>query len=147
MTGKEYMHEIRQVRRKIKLLQEQIDRDRALAEGVKGISYDKDPVQTSPVQDRMTDIIAKIIETTDDLKEEIYRLQLMEEECVGLLSQLNDEHERALSLHYLDGKSWAKVAEALDYERTAIYDLKDRALEELSKIIESSDTFRHFPTN
>lgn len=146
MTGKEYMHEIRIVRRKIKLLEEQIERDRILAAGVSGIRYDKDIVQTSPDSDRMTDIVANIVEATGKLKEEIYHLQLKEEEAINFLVQLKEEHERALSYHYLDGRDWSDIARIMNYERQSIYDVKDRALDELTRVIETSDKNRPLPT-
>ncbi len=132
------MHSIKQIRRRIQLLEEQIERDTILAQGVGAIRYDKERVQTSPVADRMTDIIAKIIETTDKLKEEIHNLQMAEEECIGYLVNLKEEHERVLTYHYLDSIKWKDVAIKMDYDETYIYELKDKALEELSKLLNES---------
>lgn len=135
MTSKEYMHQIRQIRRRIRLLEEQIERDTILAAGVGAIRYDKVNVQTSPVADRMADIVAKIIETTDKLKEEIHNLQIKEEELIGVLSQLKEEHERVLTYHYLDGASWSEVAYMVGYDEHYVYQLKDAALAEMDKFL------------
>lgn len=135
MTGKQFMHRIRTIRRRIKLLEEQIERDSVLASGVGAIRYDKERVQTSPVGDRMTDIVAKIIETTDKLKEDIHCLQLIEEETIGYLVQLKEEHERVLTYHYLDGMKWKDIAYKMGYDDTYIYEIKDNALAELDEVL------------
>lgn len=135
MNAKQYMHEIRQIRRRIRLYEEQIERDTILATGVSAIRYDKINVQTSPIKDRMTDIIAKIIDATDNLKNEIHNLQIKEEELIGLLSQLKEEHERVLTYHYLDGAPWDDVAKMMGYEEHYVYQVKDKALAELDKFL------------
>lgn len=138
MTGKEYMHKIRKTRRAIRLLEEQIERDTIMAAGVGAIRYDKDHVQTSPVKDRMTDIVANIIEATSSLKEEIHKLQKYEAEARMYLVQLPEEYERALSYHYLDCFPWNKISEVMGYEEHYIYELKNKALDELTKILNNS---------
>lgn len=135
MNAKQYMHNIRQIRRRIRLLEEQIERDTILAAGVGAIRYDKINVQTSPVADRMADIVAKIIETTAKLKEEIHNLQIHEEELIGILCQLKEEHERVLTYHYLDGVSWSEVADRMGYEEHYIYEIKNNALIEMDKLL------------
>lgn len=137
MTAKQYMHKITNVRRRIRLLKERIERDYYLAEGVTAIRYDKDHVQTSQVGDRMAEIIGKIIESTQDLQNEIHQLQLYEEELIGLLLQLSETSERLLSMHYLDGVTWTDIAEQMGYERQYIYELKDKALAELDEILKA----------
>lgn len=142
MTGKEYMHDIRKIRRKIRLLEEQIERDTILAAGVSAIRYDKDRVQTSPVGDRMTEIVAKIIETTDKLKAEIYDLQLHEENLIGYLCQLPEEYERVLTYHYLDGVEWKDVGQMMIYADRYIYEVKERALDALTEVLNKTDQIR-----
>lgn len=136
MNAKEYMHNIRQIRRRIRLLEEQIERDTILAAGVGAIRYDKINVQTSPVADRMADIIAKIIETTTKLKEEIHLLQIKEEECIGLLVQIDEQYERLLTYHYLDGYDWLEVAGLMHYTNERYcYEVRDRAFAELDELL------------
>lgn len=138
MTGKEYMHQIKICKRKIRLLEEQIERDTTLAQGVGAIRYDKVNVQTSPIQDRMTDIVQSIIEATEELKKELRKLQGYEYEVRTYLLQLDEKYERILSLHYLDDMSWCLVAERLGYDDVYIYDLKNKALDELTKVLKDN---------
>lgn len=139
MTAREYMRNIKILRKRIRMYQEQIERDTILAAGVSGIRYDKDRVQTSPVGDRMTDIVSKIIDTTVKLEEAIHDFQMKEEEAISFLSNLKEEYERALTFHYLDGASWTEVARMMDYDDRYIYELKDKALDELDELLSTTE--------
>ena len=87
----------------------------------------------------MADIVARIIENTNKLEEEIVRLQDMETELREYLLQLPDKFERALSLHYLDGKNWAEVAVIMNYDDRYIYEVKENALKELETIVQTTE--------
>lgn len=138
MTGKEYMENIRRVRRDVRLLMEQIERDSTLAQGVTAIRYDVDRVQTSPVGDRMGDIVAKIVETTNTLHERIIYLQNLEEEARAMLLKLDEEHERVLVYRYIDEMSWTSVAEKMGYSEKHVFTICDKAMAELDILVKES---------
>ena len=135
MTGREYMDTIRRVRREIRLLSEQVERDTVMAAGVSAIRYDKDPVQVSPSGDRMVDIVARIAENTDTLKQRISYLQELENLVRVYLVNLREDHERVLTLHYLDGLSWIAVSESMGYSERHVFRLHDQALAELDELL------------
>lgn len=135
MNAVEYMQTISQIRRRIRMLQERIVRDETLAAGVSAIRYDKEKVQTSASDDKMIDIIQRITDATEELKNEIHSLQIKEEEAIGYLVQLKEEHERVLSYHYLDGIEWSEVAKKMKYSPGYIYEVKDNALNELELVM------------
>ena len=135
--GLEYMEHIRKVRREIRLLMEQIERDTVMASGVSAIRYDIDHVQSSPIQDRMGEIVTTIVMTTETLHDRIHELQELESDARSILIQLKEEHERILTLHYFDGKNWTEVASNLGYNDKYLYELRDRALTELTEVLEA----------
>lgn len=139
MTGKEYMDQLRKIRREIRLLEEQILRDTVLASHVKAIRYDIDRVQTSPSGDQMTNIVSSLVVETDKLYEQIKKLHEKENEARSYLILLPEELERVLSLHYLDGKRWDEVATLMNYADKYIYEVRGRALDELTKVLTKSD--------
>jgi len=139
MTGKEYMERIRNVRREIRLLQEQILRDTVYASNVKAIRYDVDRVQTSPDGDRMADIISGIVGAEDKLYKKVTDLMQKEEEARQYLIQLREEYERVLVLHYFEGLKWEDVADKIGYDDKYIYDVKNRALDALTQLLTKSD--------
>ena len=138
MTGREYMENIRMLRRDIRLLMEQVARDLVLAQGVTAIRYDVDRVQTSPVSDRMGDIVARITETTDTLYDRITLMQGIEEEARKLLLNLEVEHERVLVYRYFDEMSWASVAEQMGYSEKHLFTIQDKAFAELDSYVSES---------
>lgn len=138
MTGKEFMENIKSIKRKIRLLNEQIERDTILASSVGAIRYDKVTVQTSPVQDRMSDIVAKIIESTDELHREIRELQKQELIARQLLIQLPERYERILVMHFFDDMSWCLVADKMGYDEYYIHEMKNKAFDELTKLLNES---------
>lgn len=138
MTGRDYMETIRRVKREIRLLMEQIERDSVIAQGVTAIRYDVDRVQTSPVSDRMGDIVARITETTELLYDRISLLQGLEEDARRLLVNLKPEHERVLVYRYIDDMGWAQVSERIGYNEKYIFTLRDSALNELDMLINNT---------
>ncbi len=135
MTGREYMETIRRVKREIRMIMDDIERETVLAAGVKAIRYDVDKVQTSPAGDRMADIIARITEDTDRLNERISYLLDLEETARRILVNLRDESARVLELHYLDGLSWVAISERMGYSDKHVFKLYDRALQEFDEIL------------
>lgn len=136
MTGREYMETIRKVRRDIRLLMEQIERDNVIASGVQAIRYDVDHVQTSPIGDRMSDIVANIVENTETLLNRIQTLQALEHDARHLLLNLKEEHERALVLHYIDDMPWSQVADKMGYGEKYIFVIRDNAFRELDDLLQ-----------
>lgn len=136
MNGREYMETIRKVRRDIRLLMEQIERDAAIASGAQAIRYDVDHVQTSPIGDRMSDIVANIVENTDTLLNRIQTLQALEHDARHLLLNLKEEHERALVLHYIDDMPWSQVADKMGYGEKYIFVIRDNAFRELDDLLQ-----------
>ena len=138
MTGEEYMERMQIVRRDIRLLMEQIARDTVLAQGVTAIRYDADKVQTTPVADRMADLVARIAEKTDTLYERITLLQGLEEEARTKLLHLEVEHERVLVYRYFDEMSWAAIANQMDYSEKHVFTIHSKALSELDPLVEDT---------
>lgn len=137
MTGKEYMEQIRNVRREIRLLQEQILRDTVYASNVKAIRYDADRVQTSPDGDRMADIISGIVGAEDKLYKKVTDLMKREDEARNYLLQLREEQERVLVLHYFNDLKWDDVAEQTGYSLSRVYEIKNDGLNELTQLLTS----------
>ena len=135
MTGKEYMERIRNVRREIRLLEEQILRDTVYASNVKAIRYDVDRVQTSPDGDRMADIISGIVGAEEKLYKKIEYLMKQEDEARMYLLRLQEEQERVIVLHYFNDLKWDDVAEQTGYSLSRVYEIKNEGLNKLSELL------------
>lgn len=139
MNGKEYMQRIKNLRLKIFIIEQKIVSNITEAEGVSAIRYDKDKVQVSPDGDRMTDIVAKIIELNEELYDQIDKLQKRLDEAQIFLEQLREEHTKVLVYYYFNNLSWEHIADKMGYNEKYIYELRDRALNELTEVLTKSE--------
>lgn len=127
-TGKKFIIKMRYLKKRIGLLQDQIEKLDNQASGVTAIRYDLDKVQTSP-ENRIPAILAEILMKQNRLVDIIKKYQEMEE----ILISLDDEQERALRMHYLEGKDWKVIAIAMGYSEKHIYKIQREALDELGQ--------------
>lgn len=87
----------------------------ATYDGVRAIDYSRDSVSTSPSPDG----IPRLVERKQSLKEEYEReldanLQ-MQADAHRALRHVAEPARSVLTLHYLHGKTWTDVGEALNY--------------------------------
>ena len=110
MTAKEYLLQIRTLRRRCESLENQLQELRAQAEGVKAITYDKDRVQTSP-ENRMEILMLRIVDIENKYVKNLANchaaIQIREKQIAGLDNQLFTE---VLTLRYIDNRSFDDMA-------------------------------------
>ena len=102
-----------------------------------GITYDKDPVQTSP-EDSMARIMAEI----DEIDQQIERLQ----ECRAMeilrlsrvIDALDDPREATvLDAYYLGGRSMREIADHMHYSVRTVYRLRTSGAEKMANMSQS----------
>lgn len=138
MTGQEYMQMIQKNRREIRMLLEQIERDSTIATGVRSATFTSSRVQSSRLDDRLTDITSRILTSTEHLKQRIKTFQDAENEARQLLVQLKDERERVLTYRYFDGMNMTQIADKLNYSCGHVYEVHNKALDDLTELLNRS---------
>lgn len=138
MTGQEYMQMIQKNRREIRMLLEQIERDSTIATGVRSATFTSSRVQSSRLDDRLTDITSRILTSTEHLKQRIKTFQDAENEARQLLVQLKDERERVLTYRYFDGMNMTQIADKLNYSYGHVYEVHNKALDDLTELLNRS---------
>lgn len=103
--------------------------------GARAIQYDRDRVQTSPV-DKVSEIICKVA----DLEDQIERLQLEKAELImeinAAIEQLEDDKEAMiLTAYYIRRLTMEQVAEEMDYSLQHTYRLRKRGVQHISGIL------------
>lgn len=103
--------------------------------GARAIQYDRDRVQTSPV-DKVSEIICKVA----DLEDQIERLQLEKAELImeinAAIEQLEDDKEAMiLTAYYIRRLTMEQVAEEMDYSLQHTYRLRKRGVQRISGIL------------
>lgn len=99
------------------------------------IRYDKDKVQTSPV-DPMSKVVAEIME----LEKEMKSLQVRKAERIAEIDRqisylASDEQRTALTMRFINRISVTEIAEAMGYAEPTIYKLMNQGGEIIAKSI------------
>ena len=99
-----------------------------------GISYDKDPVQTSP-----EDSMARIMAEVDELDQQIDTLRRsMAMEILRIsrvIDQMDDPREATvLDAYYLGRRSMQEIAEHLHYSERHVYRLRSEGVAKMSQM-------------
>ena len=92
-----------------------------------------DAVQSSS-SDRMASVIASIIDSEEDLAETAREIERSLREILEAISSVPDATQRAvLTLRYVEGLDWIRVAERVNYEISNTYIIHGRALEAVNR--------------
>lgn len=134
MTVKEFLRDIKRKTEAIKLLKEQLERLRCMAEyksptidEIGGGHGTRDPHQRENLIVRISEISMKL----DSLIEEM--VEDMDKATEMILSLSDDKTMRVFSKRYLDFKTWERIADEMDITFQWVHELHKRGLIELSK--------------
>lgn len=133
--AKDYLRQIALLNAKIQSRLDELQdiRDRAL--GLKAITYDRDPVQTSGAGDSMADAVARYIDKTKEIQEMTDELVARKHKIVGEIEQLSDpRHVRLLNLRYVSGLTFEAIADEMGYDVRWIYSIHGSALQEFERL-------------
>ena len=135
MTAKEYLQQYRTIDREIGERCEEIMRLRARAEKV---TQTLTGMPGGGRKSDWTDIVARIVELTDEMDERSRQLRETGIEIERQLAAMKDATERrCLRLRYVDGYTWTKIAGKLHYSYRGAINLHHRALDHFSAQYES----------
>lgn len=94
-------------------------------------------VSSTPNPQRIQEVWTRLIEAQAELMDEVDRLIALKIEVISILEKLPPIEYDVLYKIYISHYSVQQVAEKKNYTRQGIYDIKDRALEKLQKILDS----------
>lgn len=74
----------------------------------------------------------KVLEIDAEINREIDELQTVRQEIRAALNQLEDENlEMLMEYRYIDGLTWERIAEKMDYSRQWVFRLHGKALQKI----------------
>ena len=74
----------------------------------------------------------KVLEIDVEINREIDELQIVRQEIRAALNQLEDENlELLMEYRYIDGLTWERIAEKMDYSRQWVFSLHGKALQKI----------------
>ena len=131
MTPKEYLNQLREVKRQQRILQEEIDEltikagygtGRRMARNISGTNR----------RCRMEDAILNKLELMKSLTERLTQQIILESEIMGAIYSVEDKaYQSILLMRYVRCYRWEQIAEEMNYERSRVYELHGKALLEV----------------
>ncbi len=135
MKAKIYLSKIEIIERRIKRNNERIAYLRALADGMKGVRYDTDPVQTSP-SDMMSLRIGEIVDLERLNADETVRLEKVKEEIISKIEMIDDaDAEDVLFYHWVEHRSFQAIAEMIPCSLRNVHYIHGRGLAKLTEVL------------
>ena len=128
MTAKEYLSQALIVDVDINTKLDQLDRLNALATKAT-TTFSEVPFTGTPDPHRREDIIVKIIDLEDRIKEEMRRLVDLKSEIMTVVAKIDEPEQRiVLEKRYLEFKKWEDIAVEMNRSLRSIYRLHGEAL-------------------
>ena len=101
-------------------------------------------VQTSASGDAMLNSVIRMVEATEQLQEEKARCDQALQEVLAAINAVADETQKAvLTMRYVEGLAWTKIAEMIGYEERQTYVIHGRALAEVAKWLKVRSTMQY----
>ena len=124
MTAKEYLEGIRIQDRKVEMKQRELQHLRETLDVI-GICYDNTGTTTATRKvDETSEIIARVIDFENELKNEEFKLAIMRINATSAISSLNSEQQKEVLIRrYLLFENPEKIAEVTTYSKSYVYAL------------------------
>lgn len=128
MNAKQYLRQLRRLNDIVQSKLDQIEALRSLAQKITHVPKNI-KVQESIPEDKMTELISKIIDLQKELKIDIDNLLDLKLKIIHQINSLdNDDYKLLLMLRYLNFKTWEEIAVEMGYTYQWIHVLHGRAL-------------------
>jgi DNA-directed RNA polymerase specialized sigma24 family protein len=129
MTAKEYLSQLREVKRQQRLLQEEIDELTIKAGYGTGRRIAKNFSGTDR-RCRMEDAILNKLELMKELSERLAQQSELENEIMAAIFAVEDKvYQSILLMRYVRCYSWEQIAEEMNYSIRQVYEYHGRALQ------------------
>ena len=110
MTASEYLRQVEVLNVRIDQKRKELERIQNEAYGVKGMRYDTDRVQTSPV-DHMPDMVIRCIELEEEIRKDIERNIELRHQIIYQIQGMPDlQHVQLLYKKYVELKTNPEIA-------------------------------------
>lgn len=137
MKAKAYLRQIALLDMRIEIGMEELEQSKAMATKVTS-AISGEVVSGTRDNDKMTDIVAKIIELQDKLNHDIDRFIDAKNEVLQMLSRVeNPNYHRLLHSRYILYKKWEQIAYEMNYTYRGITKMHGKALLAFEAVLES----------
>ena len=129
MNAKQYLKQAYKLNELIESDKEELESLRSLATSISG-DMTQERVQSSPSNDKILNVISKIIDLENEIDEEIEKLITLKKQIRDVINKVEDVNERlVLKYRYLIFLQWDEICIKLNYSKRQMYRIHDSALE------------------
>lgn len=133
MNAKEYLLEIKKIRKRVNLLQTEIERLRTDAESV---SINLDGMPKGSGKGTWENLAIQLAECESVLMKELSVLWSKQMKAIMLLDKLKPKHQMILTEYYIEDKTWEQIAYEQGYTWRHCYRLHGSALIEFERVMQ-----------
>lgn len=136
MTAKEFLKTLRTLNMQVRALQATHNQLKSDVRTLKAVDYSKDRVDGGHGAD-MGDLVARCIDTEQELKDEIRTLLRMKSTAFTLIKQIDDPVSKTvILLRYVNNRPWALIQKNMNYSEARMYALHRKALKDFTEVFE-----------
>ena len=129
MTPKEYLNQPKVLRDLIREQEFDLKMLEAEADGMTGISFDKEPVKSSPVQSGTEEYIVRIEQLKQAIEANKHKYNIVYIDVEKTINKLTNEREKkVLKFRYLMFLEWRVIFLRMNSTQDVVYSLHKRAL-------------------
>ena len=133
-----WLEHVRRLGGKCRALQREVEEQRALASGLKGLDYSAPVVRSSASADGTPEAVIRLFDVIEEYCTELADYVEEQHAAHAALNDMSDElGAEALKRHYLCGQSWESCCVDMGYSWDGMMSLRKRAVLEL---------YDHIPT-
>src|SRR5690606_13440262 len=129
---KQYLRRLKQLNNIVQSKLDEIETLTSLAQRMTNVSKNV-LVQKSTPQDKLSELISKIIDLKNELKKDVDNLLDLKLDIIQKINDIeNNDYKLLLTLRYLNFKTWEEIAVEMGYTYQWVHVLHGRALIHLS---------------
>lgn len=135
MRAKEYLRQIAMLDIKINNRIKELHGIKNRVLGLQAVHYDKDPVMSSMIGDRIGNEVASWIDLENEIDSLTSEYIQTKHKILGEIEQLKDpRHVQLLVLRYVECLTFEQIADEMDYSLRSVYLIHGSALQEFERL-------------
>lgn len=136
LTAKDFLKTLRTLNMQVRALQTTHNQLKSDVRTLKAVDYSKDRVDGGHSAD-MGDLVARCIDTEQELKDEIRTLLKMKRTAFTLIKQIDDPVSKTvLLLRYVNNRPWVLIQKQMSYAESQMYVLHRKAIKDFTDVYE-----------
>lgn len=131
VNAKQYLKQAYKLNELIESDKEELETLRSLSESISG-DMTQERVQTSASNDKIANIISKIVDLENEIHDEIEQLIKLKKEIRDVINKLDSVNEKlVLKYRYLMFFQWEEICDKMNYSLRQIHRIHDSALDNI----------------